>query len=148
MHIWVDGDACPRAIKDILFRAAARTKTPLTLVSNHPLLAPASPFIKRWQVGTGLDSVDHYITEQLSPGDLIITADIPFADAAVSKAAIALNPRGELYTHQNIKQHLAQRNRNELLRGSNLLRGGPAPLSAQEIQLFANQLDKLLNQRR
>ena len=148
MHIWIDGDACPRQIKDILFKAAHRTHTFLTIVANHALTIPGSPWVKRWQVESGFDRVDHYIIEQLSPGDLIITADIPFADTAVSQGACALNPRGELYTLSNIKQHLAVRNRNELLRGSNQLSGGPPSLSGKEVQLFAKQLDKLLTQRR
>jgi len=148
MHIWVDGDACPRVIKSILFKAAHRTQTELTLVANHTVSVYPSPFVKFWQVDLGFDRVDQHIVEQLHRGDLVITADIPFADLAVSKGALALNPRGELYSHHNIKQHLAVRNRNELLRGSNLMQGGPPPLGAKEVQQFSNQLDKLLTQRR
>jgi uncharacterized protein YaiI (UPF0178 family) len=135
-------------IKDILFRAAIRTQIPLTLVSNQALSVPLSPFIKRWQVSLGLDSADQHILDHIQSDDLVITADIPFADAAVTKGALALNPRGELYSSNNIKHHLAKRNHNELLRGSNQLSGGPPPFSPKEVQAFAKQLDKLLSKRR
>lgn len=144
MQIWMDGDACPKVIKELLFRAAIRTKTTMTVVSNHALTIPGSPYIKRWQVGAGFDVADNYIVETLQAGDLVITADIPLADDVVTKGGIALNPRGELYTSNNIKQHLARRNLNESLRSAQMIRGGPDKLSSKDTQLFANALDKLL----
>jgi len=144
MQIWIDGDACPKLIKDLLFRAAVRTQTYLIVVSNHTLIIPPSPYIKRWQVGFGFDVADNYIVETMLPGDLVITADIPLADDVVTKGGIALNPRGELYTTNNIKQHLARRNLNESLRSCQMVRGGPDKFSPKEIQAFANVLDKLL----
>ena len=144
MQIWIDGDACPKVIKDLLFRAAIRTQTHMTVVSNHLLTIPGSPFIKRWQVGAGFDVADNYIVDTMQAGDLVITADIPLADDVVTKGGIALNPRGELYTLNNIKQHLARRNLNETLRGAQMVKSGPDKFSPKEIQLFANTLDKLL----
>lgn len=146
MQIWMDGDACPKVIKDVLFRAAVRTRILLTVVSNHAVTVPPSQFIKRWQVGSGFDVADKYIADTMLPGDLVITADIPLADDVVTRGGVALNPRGEMYTSNNIKQLLARRNHNEMLRGAQLLRGGPEKLSAKEIQIFANALDRLLAQ--
>lgn len=142
MTLWMDGDACPKPIKDILYRAASRSATMLMVVSNHALNVPGSPFIQKKQVGQGFDVADDYIVAQMMPGDLVITADIPLADQVVARGGQALNPRGELYTPDNIKQHLAQRNMNESLRGSGLLMGGPAKLAPKEVQRFANQLDR------
>lgn len=144
MQIWMDGDACPKPIKDILFRTAVRMQTQLTVVSNHALTTPASIFIKRSQVGAGFDMADHYIVDNMQAGDLVITADIPLADDVVSKGGCALNPRGELYTENNIKQFLSQRNHNEALRGGGMISGGPAKFGPKEIQKFANALDKFL----
>lgn len=144
LTIWIDGDACPKGIKDLTFRAAIRTQTALIIVSNHFLSIPPSPFIKSIQVGAGFDIVDHYIVDHLQPGDLIITADLPFADAVVTREAQALNPRGMLYTANNIKPMLAQRNVNETLRGGGLISGGPSAISARDIQRYANQLDQIL----
>jgi uncharacterized protein YaiI (UPF0178 family) len=148
MQIWIDGDACPKVIKDLLFRAAIRTQTQLVVVSNHILTIPSSPYIKRWQVGFGFDVADNYIVDMMQPGDLVITADIPLADDVVTKGGTALNPRGELYTANNIKQLLARRNINESLRSCQMIKGGPDKLSAKEIQTFANTLDKLLVQKK
>jgi uncharacterized protein len=148
MRIWVDADACPKIIKEILFRAANRTKTPLILVSNHPLTSPPSAFITKIQVGAGFDVADDKIIEKLTAGDLVITADIPLADAAVTKDCIALNPRGELYSPNNIKERLAMRNLNDGLRGSGLITGGPPTLSKKNIQAFSNQLDKFLSKKK
>jgi len=143
-HIWIDADACPRVIKDILFRAANRKKINLILVSNQSLVIPTSVFIKHIKVSSGFDMADNYIVQHLAPGDLVITADIPLADAVVHKNGIALNPRGMLYTSENIKQYLSIRNFSEGLRGSGLLTGGPASLSKKEIQAFSNHLDRFL----
>lgn len=145
MHIWVDADACPKVIKEILFRAAMRTQTSLILVANQLMATPHSPFIKKVQVLSGFDVADNYIVKSLQPGDLVITADIPLADAVVEKGGKALNPRGELYSESNIKQRLSLRNYSEGLRSSGIITGGPLKLSKREIQAFANNLDTLLN---
>lgn len=147
MQIWIDGDACPKVIKDLLFRAAIRTQTIVTVVSNHPLSIPSSPYIKHWQVGFGFDVADQYIVDHMQSGDLVITADIPLADAVVTQGGVALNPRGEVYSSQNIKQHLAMRNLNESLRSCQMITGGPEKLSQKETQAFANSLDRFLTQR-
>lgn len=148
MQIWMDGDACPKPIKDILFRTAIRTRTVLVVVSNHALTTPPSPYITRSQVGAGFDVADNYIVDHMQEGDLVITADIPLADDAVTKGGLALNPRGELYSKNNIKQLLGQRNMNESLRGGGMISGGPAKFGPKEIQRFANQLDKFLAQQK
>jgi uncharacterized protein YaiI (UPF0178 family) len=144
MKIWVDADACPKIIKEILFRAAVRTKTSLVLVSNHALVTPPSPFITKMQVLSGYDVADNKIIEQTEPNDLVITSDIPLAAAVIEKGAFALNPRGELYTPANIKERLSIRNFSTDLRGSGVRTGGPPTLSKKEIQRFANELDKAL----
>lgn len=144
MHIWVDADACPKIIKEILFRAAMRTKTKVTLVSNHALTSPSSPYITKMQVTAGFDVADNKILQLAKANDLIITADIPLAAAVIDKGCIALNPRGELYSPSNIKQRLSIRNFSDGLRGSGVITGGPDKLSKKEIQDFANQLDRLL----
>ena len=144
MKIWLDGDACPKAIKSILFRAVMRTQTTLMMVSNHLLTAPPSPFIKKIVVSSGFDVADNHIVASMEPGDLVITADIPLADAVVSKGGIALNPRGQRYTADNIKQCLAIRNLNESLRSNGLITSGQGTISAKEIQNFANCLDRFL----
>jgi uncharacterized protein YaiI (UPF0178 family) len=144
MHIWVDADSCPNIIKDILFRASNRTKIPMTLVANQPLKCPPSPFIKSVQVGAGFDIADNYIVQCVQPNDLVITADVPLADAVVLKGARALNPRGELYSETNIKQRLSVRNFSENLRSSGMITKGPDKFTKQNIQNFANNLDKIL----
>jgi len=144
MHIWVDADACPKMIKEILFRAAIRTKTSLTLVANSFLTYPNSPFIRAVQVEKGFDSADHYIVSQVNTYDLVITADIPLAAEVVAKQAVAINPRGELYTENNIKQRLTMRDMNEQLRATGQRVGGPAALSIKEKTAFANTLDRCL----
>ncbi|MFA7593278.1 MAG: YaiI/YqxD family protein [Thiohalobacteraceae bacterium] len=147
MHIWVDADACPAVIKEILFRAAVRTQVPVTLVANQPLRTPPSPFIKSMQVAAGFDVADNRIVELAQPGDLVITADIPLAAAAIDKGAIALNPRGTLYTEENIRETLSLRNFMADLRSSGVETGGPASLNQGDRQAFANQLDRLLAKR-
>jgi uncharacterized protein YaiI (UPF0178 family) len=146
MRIWVDADACPKIIKEILFRAAVRTKTALILVSNHALMTPASPFITKLQVSAGFDVADNKIVQNVEPGDLVITADIPLADAVIDKNTLALNPRGELYSKINIKERLAIRNLSTDLRNSGARTGGPPALTKKNIQHFANELDRLLMQ--
>mgnify|MGYP003124855689 CR=1 FL=1 len=148
MMMWLDGDACPKPIKDVLCRAATRTEILLMIVSNHFFTTPPSPFIKKQLVGAGFDVADDYIVEHINVGDLLITADIPLADAAISKGCTVINPRGELYTEHNIKQHLAHRNMNESLRSTGMLSGGPAKLGAKQIQQFSNNLDRFLAKKR
>ena len=144
MQIWVDADACPRVIKDILYRAADRKKVQLTLVANQPLQAPPSAFISSMVVGSGFDVADDKIVELMQAGDLVITADIPLAAAAIEKNGHALNPRGEFYTEDNIKERLAVRNMLDELRGCGIETSGPATFNASDKQAFANQLDRFL----
>ncbi len=144
MQIWVDGDACPAPVKQILFRASERTRTKLVLVANHLSKIPASDYISIIVVGTGIDEADNYITSYVNQGDLVITADIPLASHAVSKGCLVLNPRGMLYNEANIKQQLALRNLMADLRDQNLIMGGPAKYNKVDSQLFARELDKIL----
>lgn len=144
MPIWVDADACPRVIKEILYRAAERKQVRLTLVANQPLRTPPSPYIETMVVAAGFDVADDKIVELLQPGDLVVTADIPLAAAAIRKDGFALNPRGEFYTDDNIQERLAVRNMLDELRGCGVETGGPAALSAGDRQAFANQLDRFL----
>lgn len=147
MHIWVDADACPAVIKDILFRAAERLQIPLTLVANQPLRTPPSRVIRSVQVASGFDVADDHIVQQAAAGDLVITADIPLAAGAIDKGAHALSPRGELYTTDNIRERLTMRDFMSQLRESGIQTGGPAALSLADRQAFANQLDRLLARR-
>lgn len=147
MHIWVDADACPGVIKEILYRVAQRTGLPLTLVANQWLKTPSYPNIRAVQVPKGFDVADNHIADQAQPGDLVITADIPLAAAAIDKGALALNPRGELYSRENIRQALDMRNFMDTLRSSGVETGGPPAFSQADRQAFANQLDRLLAKR-
>ena len=144
MQVWVDADACPVAIKEILYRAADRARVLVTLVANHSLRIPASSYIRFTQVSAGLDAADRHIIELLDAGDLVVTADIPLAAAAIDKNAHALDPRGELYTKDNIRERLSMRNFMDELRGSGVATGGPAVLSQRDRQAFANALDSFL----
>ena len=144
MQIWVDADACPRVIKEILYRAAERKKVQLTLVANQPLQTPNSTFVGSLVVGSGFDVADDKIVELMQAGDLVITADIPLAAAAIEKSGHALNPRGEFYTADNIKERLAVRNMLDELRSCGVETGGPAAFSACDKQAFANHLDRFL----
>ncbi|HEY6897353.1 MAG TPA: YaiI/YqxD family protein [Rhodocyclaceae bacterium] len=144
MQIWVDADACPGAIKDILYRAAERTGRPLVLVANQFLRVPPSPHIRAVQVEKGFDVADNYIAERVQPGDLVITGDIPLAAAVLEKGAIGLNPRGERYSAENIRQLLDMRNFMDTLRSSGVDTGGPPAFNQGDRQTFANQLDRLL----
>lgn len=148
LQIWVDADACPRVIKEILYRAAERVKLPLILVANQPLRTPPSRYIRSVQVGSGFDVADDYIVQQLNPGDLLITADIPLAAEAIEKGAVPINPRGELYTPENIRQRLTMRDFMDQMRASGIDTGGPASFSQADRQAFANQLDRLLTAHR
>jgi len=144
MHIWVDGDACPYVIKDLLYRAANRWQIALTLVANQPLRTPASPYIHVLRVPPGFDVADHTIVQHVHAGDLVVTADIPLAAQVVEKGAHALNPRGQLYTPENIQEYLTMRHVMDELRQSGVNTGGPSPFSPRDRQAFANQLDRLL----
>lgn len=146
MHIWVDADACPKVIKEILYRAVKRTQTKMTLVTNQNIWFPKSPYIRLLLVDSGFDVADHRIVAELASGDLVITADIILADAALQKGGQVLNPRGTLYTVENIKSRLSTRNLMESLRDSGVITGGPAALNKQDIHVFSCQLDKLLAQ--
>lgn len=146
MQIWVDADACPGVIKEILFRAAERTGTMLTLVANQSVRVPASPFIKSLRVEAGFDVADNEIVKRTDVGDLVITSDIPLAAEVIAKGGHALNPRGELYTRDNIRQRLNMRDFLDTMRASGIQTGGPAALSQSDRQAFANHLDKLLTQ--
>ena len=146
MQIWVDADACPKAIKDILFRVAERTGITTTLVANQYLQTPPSRHIKFLQVKSGYDVVDNEIVKRLTIGDLVITADIPLAYEVIEKGGHAINPRGELYTQDTIKERLTMRDFMDTLRSSGIDTGGPSALNSRDIQGVANQLDKFLAQ--
>jgi uncharacterized protein YaiI (UPF0178 family) len=144
MQIWVDADACPKVIKEILFRAADRVTVQVTLVANQAIPVPRSPHIRSIQVASGFDVADNYIVQQIDKGDLVITADIPLASEVVDKGGLALNPRGELYTVENIRQRLNMRDFMETMRASGVDTGGPPAFSQTDRMAFANQLDRLL----
>lgn len=144
MTIWVDADACPVAAKEILFRAAVRTETLLVLVANQYLRVPPSPFIKTIQVISGFDVADNEIVQKAQVGDLVVTADIPLAAEVVAKQCVALNPRGELYTKENIRSRLNMRDFMETLRSSGIQTGGSPSYDQTDRQKFANQLDTYL----
>lgn len=148
MQIWVDADACPRPIKEILYRAAERTRTPMVLVANTPLQTPASPLIRTMRVRRGFDVADREIVDQVAAGDIVVTADIPLAAAVVGRGAHALDPRGMLYTAESIPERLAVRNLMAELRSTGVPTGGPASWSPSDTRAFANQLDRLLAPRR
>ncbi|MGB5345937.1 MAG: YaiI/YqxD family protein [Woeseia sp.] len=144
MNIWVDADACPVVIKEILFRAADRTKIALTLVANQPISVPRSKYIRTVQVGSGFDVADDEIVKRTAAGDLVITADIPLAAEVIAKGGHALNPRGELYTKENIGARLNMRDFMDTMRASGINTGGPPPISKSDRMAFANHLDRLL----
>ena len=144
MHIWVDADACPVAVKEILFRAAERLQISMTLVANKPLRTPPSRFVRMVQVPRGIDVADGEIARRLERGDLVVTADIPLAADVVGRGAHALNPRGEFYTPDNIRERLALRDFLEEQRGSGVQTGGPPPLEKTDLKRFADQLDRFL----
>lgn len=146
MQIWVDADACPKAIKDILFRVAERTGTTITLVANQYLPTPPSRYIRFLQVSAGFDVADNEIVQKLVIGDLVITGDIPLAYEVIINGGHAINPRGELYTQENIKERLHMRDFMDTLRASGIDTGGPSALNSRDIQMFANQLDRFLAQ--
>ena len=144
MKIWVDADACPVAIKDILFRAAERTRVELTLVANRSVRIPPSRHIKMLQVTSGFDVADNEIVKRLGVGDLVITGDIPLAAEVIEKGGLALNPRGEVYSADSIRGRLNMRDFLDNLRASGVDTGGPPALSQSDRNSFANELNKLL----
>lgn len=144
--IWVDADACPVVIKEILFRAARRTGMQLYLVANQAIRIPADANIHMLQVGAGFDVADNEIVKRLQAGDLVITADIPLADEVLTNGGAALNPRGELYTANTIKAKLNMRDFMETMRSSGVQTGGPPPLNMRDRQCFSNELDRWLTQ--
>ena len=148
MHIWVDADACPAVIKDILFRVAERLQLNVTLVANRLIRVPGSRFIRALQVPVGADAADAEIVERITPGDIVVTGDIPLAALVLEKGGLPLNPRGEWYTKDTIAQQLTMRAFMEELRGSGVDTGGPAAFSHADRQNFANALDRELARRR
>jgi uncharacterized protein YaiI (UPF0178 family) len=142
--VWVDADACPNAIKEVLFRAADKRQVTVTLVANQFLRTPASAFINSVQVEAGFDVADNAIVERLAAGDLVITQDIPLADDVIRKGGSAISPRGMLYTKENIKDHLNRRDILDELRGTGVMTGGPPALDKKDVQHFANGLDRFL----
>ncbi|MEI7343232.1 YaiI/YqxD family protein [Pectobacterium brasiliense] len=146
MQIWVDADACPNVIKEVLFRAADRTQTQVTLVANQTIKVPPSRFIRTLRVSAGFDVADNEIVQRVEAGDLVITADIPLASEAIEKGGIALNPRGERYTPDTIRERLNMRDFMDTMRASGIQTGGPSALNQRDRQQFANELDKWLQQ--
>ncbi len=148
MRIWVDADACPIAIKEVLYRAANRAKVSVILIANQMLRVPPSPWIRALQVPAGFDVADQRIVQEATQGDLVITSDIPLASQVIAKGALVLDSRGELMDQGNIEGRLTMRNFMEGLRNSGVDTGGPSGLSKSDVQAFANQLDRLLAKRR
>lgn len=148
MFIWVDADACPNVINEVLYRAADRTATTITFVANQFLRVPPSPYLRTLQVPAGFDVADNEIVRRCQPGDLVITADIPLAAEVIEKGAAALNPRGERYSPATIRERLTMRDFMDTLRSSGVQTGGPAAMSPRDRQQFANELDSWLTQQK
>ncbi len=148
MKIWIDADACPGPVRDIVFRAARRVGVLVTLVANRPLQLPRSPRITAVRVSPGLDEADHYLARAAGADELVVTADIPLAARLVARGVAALNPRGELYTAENIQERLTLRDLKEELRSAGIATGGPSPFHHRDKQAFANALDRWLARQR
>ncbi len=149
MKIWIDADAAPREVKELVFKAALRLKCPTVLVANQPMQPPGgNPFVSAVLVPGGPDAADRYIIDQAVEGDLAVTADIPLASALVGKRVTVLDPRGVEYSNANIGERLAARNLMDVLRGAGDITGGPAPYGAKDRQAFANKLDQVLHRRK
>ncbi|MDU6411327.1 MAG: YaiI/YqxD family protein [Yersiniaceae bacterium] len=148
MQIWVDADACPNVIKEVLFRAADRTATTVTLVANQTIRTPPSKYLRTLRVEAGFDVADNEIVKRVEPGDLVVTSDIPLAAEVIEKGGVALNPRGERYTTETIRERLNIRDFMDTMRASGVQTGGPAALNQRDRQQFANELDKWLQQRK
>jgi len=144
MQIWVDADACPAAIKEMLYRTADRVKIHVVLVANRPLRTPPSPWLRSIQVARGFDVADNHIVSAIAPGDLVVTADIPLAAAVVDRGGYALNPRGQFYSRENIRELLDMRNFMDGLRASGVETGGPPAFTHADRRSFANQLDRFI----
>jgi hypothetical protein len=144
MQIWVDADACPNVIKEILFRVAERARIMVTLLANQPVAVPRMQYVRAVQVAQGFDVADNEIVRRCEPGDLVITADIPLAAEVIAKGAAALNPRGELYTKENVKARLNMRDFMDTMRSSGIHTGGPPALNQRDRQAFANALDRFI----
>ena len=144
MKIWVDGDACPNAVKSMVFRAAERLAVETVVVANHHQRVPPSKYVSTLQVPAGFDMADHAIVARMESGDLVVTADVPLAAQAVRQGGTGLNPRGTLYTAENVHDHLASRDLMQGLRDQGTVGGGPGELGRAELQAFANQLDRFL----
>lgn len=148
MAIWVDADSCPNLIKDILFRAAERARMRVTFVAGKPVRVPPSPWLRSVQVDGGFDAADRGILARMAAGDLVVTSDVPLAAAVIERGGLALTPRGERYTPDNVRERLSIRDFTETLRGGGLVRGGAPALDARDRQRFANALDAWLAQQR
>lgn len=148
MRIWIDADGCPRDVKELVFRASERTKVPVVLVADRPLARPSSPLVSSVVVPRDLDSADRHIAEQVAPGELVITADLPLAAQVVARGAVGINPRGETYTEDNVRERLSMRDFLMGLRETGLEVGGPAPYSRKDKERFAAALDRWLNRAR
>jgi uncharacterized protein YaiI (UPF0178 family) len=144
MRIWIDADACPGEIKTFIFRTARRRNLEVCVVANRHLYVPSSPLVTLVRVGGGPDEADRYITQHVAPNDLVITADIPLAAAVVDRQAMAINPRGDIYSEENVNERLAVRNLMQQLRSAGVIQGGPAQLRATDRQKFAEALDRTL----
>jgi uncharacterized protein YaiI (UPF0178 family) len=144
VQIWVDADACPNVIKEILFRVAERARIMVTLVANQPVPVPRMQYVRAVQVAQGFDIADNEIVRRCVPGDLVVTADIPLAAEVIAKGATALNPRGELYTKENVKARLNMRDFMDTMRSSGIHTGGPPALNQRDRQAFANALDRFI----
>ena len=147
MTIWVDADACPRVVKDILYRAAERRKVRVVLVANARFPVPQSRHIEFLRVGSGFDRADEAIVDQAGEGDLVVTSDIPLAAGVIEKGGTGLSPRGEVFNADNIRGRLTMRDFMDELRGSGVMTGGPAALRPKDRQEFSNQLDRMLSSR-
>ena len=145
MKIWIDADACPRVVREILFRASARLQVPLCLVANKSLAKHSGPLVETVVVADGFDMADDYIAEHAAPADLVVTADVPLAARIVAKGGVALDPRGELYTEESIGDRLAMRDLLTELRNGGVIQGGPAPFGMTDRKRFASALDSLLH---
>ncbi|ROR06821.1 YaiI/YqxD family protein [Erwinia sp. JUb26] len=148
MPIWVDADACPKVIKEVLYRAADREQVMVTLVANQSLSVPPSRFLRTLRVAAGFDVADNEIVQRAEAGDLVITADIPLAAEVMEKGAVALNPRGERYSEATIRERLTMRDFMDTMRASGVQTGGPPTLNQRDRQAFANELDKWLQQQK
>jgi uncharacterized protein YaiI (UPF0178 family) len=144
MTIWIDADACPRDVKDLVFRASARLSLPVCLVANRPLALPPSPLITQVRVKPGSDIADAYIVQHVQPGDIVVTADIPLAAQVVARGALAIDPRGEVHTADTVGERLAMRNLMEELRWAGAVTGGPAAYSPADRRRFAAAFNRLL----